>query len=273
MKIQIKDIDQNPIDYVSYWTIPTGSTDKAQFQLPILSGKIKGLPVEFDACIVASDLQGVVLEKDNDLLLGQSLVEHLDIIFEISFSHLNPKNVLVLLCGDNYANLIKRGESGSPFQVWKAFSDTFGNVVGIAGNHDIIKDTSEYRVGNRTLLLKETIEIKGLKIAGLSGIIGNPSKPFRLTEIDYFKSLEKLLKQKPDILLTHLSPADNERNLQGDENLSQKLAKHDILSFCGHSNWNEFNPIRFEKANVLNADSKCYIFENEKTATNSSHKI
>jgi hypothetical protein len=112
MKVKISKVETIPIESISYWTIPTGSVENAEFQLPIYSGEMEGLPNAFDACIVASDLQGVVIENEKELLLGEALAIHLQLTLNVYFESINHEKVLVLLCGDNYANLIKRGQSG-----------------------------------------------------------------------------------------------------------------------------------------------------------------
>ncbi len=113
--------------------------------------------------------------------------------------------------------------------------------------------------------MNEIIEIEGLLIGGLTGIIGNPQKNFRWQEEDYLKALSKLLREKPHILLTHLSPAVAELNLQGDERLNIILENgHETILFCGHSYWNYNNVYKMKNGTqILNADKKVFILIKE----------
>jgi len=69
-------------------------------------------------------------------------------------------------------------------------------VIGIAGNHDDFgSDLNQLKlIENVHFLENHLLEFDGLKIAGLSGIIGRTDKNFRLEEHFYLNSFEKLLK-------------------------------------------------------------------------------
>ena len=114
-------------------------------------------------------------------------------------------------------------------------------------------------------VLNEIFEIEGLKIGGLSGIIGRADKNFRLQETDYLKALSNLLSKKPNILLTHLSPQISDEGFQGDENITKILKNGNTTTlFCGHSHW-EYNKA-FDMKNetqILNADTKVFILTKE----------
>ena len=69
-------------------------------------------------------------------------------------------------------NLLKRGTSGNPINVWKEFSEIFKWTIGVAGNHDDFGDRIDElnQLTNVKLLLNETISVDKLTISGLSGI-------------------------------------------------------------------------------------------------------
>jgi hypothetical protein len=50
------------------------------------------------------------------------------------------------------------------------------------------------------------IEVDGLVLGGVSGIIGDKNKPFRVPELKYLQNLEKVVNKRPELLLLHESP-------------------------------------------------------------------
>lgn len=260
--LHIKDIEKEPIERISFLTIPQNSIEPSEYSLPIYKGKIEGLPENINAIVVTSDLQGVVIQNDENVLLGEILAENLKLIFDIYFPEIDRKETIVFLCGDLYTDLIKRGQSGNPTKVWEKFASVFGQTIGIGGNHDKFDNVEDInKIQNAKLLINEIFEIEGLRIGGLSGIIGRADKNFRLQETDYLKALSNLLSKKPNILLTHLSPQISDEDLQGDENITKILEKGNKTTlFCGHSHW-EYNKA-FDMKNetqILNADTKVFI--------------
>jgi Icc protein len=264
--MHITDIEKEPIERISFLTIPQNSIEPSEYSLPIYKGKIKGLPENISAIVVTSDLQGVIIQNDENVLLGEILAENLKLIFDIYFPKIDRKETIAFLCGDLYTDLIKRGQSGNPTKVWEKFASVFGHTIGIGGNHDKFDNIEDInKIKNAKLLINEIFEIEGLRIGGLSGIIGRADKNFRLQETDYLKALSNLLNKKPNILLTHLSPQISDEDLQGDENITKILEKGNKTTlFCGHSHW-EYNKA-FDMKNVtqiLNADTKVYILTKE----------
>jgi Icc protein len=162
--LRIDKIDALPFESIQYYTIPSGEIEAEIFSLPIYSGIINNLPTAIDAIIVTSDLQGVVKVKEEILLLGEYLADNLKTILDLYFSKIKKEKVLVLLCGDLYTSLIKRGDSGDPSEVWKKFSSIFGNVIGIAGNHDCFENGSDSlnKIDNICFLENGIVKYQGL---------------------------------------------------------------------------------------------------------------
>ncbi len=265
-KLKIIRINPEPIESIEYFTIPHGAMSTEKFQLPIYVGEIAGLPKSIDSVVVTSDLQGVCrFEHASDVLLGEVLAESLSLIYEMYLPQLNIHQSWAFLCGDLYANLEKRGSSGNPFSVWQAFAQHFAQVIGIAGNHDDFgADLNRLKqIENVHFLANDLLQLKGLKIAGLSGIIGRTDKNFRLEEQFYLKEKKKLLRQQPDMLLTHLSPHLAEYGFLGEPQLTRILEKYaDNLVCCGHSHWDTSQVVALKNdTQTLNADSKVFILQ------------
>jgi hypothetical protein len=231
--------------------------------LPVYTGTVRGLPAAISSVVVASDLQGVVLVRGEAVLLGEALVDYLALIYALHFPALAPEQTLALLCGDLYANPARRGESGNPIRVWNAFQSAFGCTVGIAGNHDDFgPDLAAVQALDKAHFLRHgTAAVHGLRVAGLSGIIGRPDKNFRLAEAPYLQGVAGLLRQAPHVLLTHLSPRMEAAGLQGEAHLTAVLtAGPRTLVFCGHSHWPTAHPQALANGTqVLNADGKVFI--------------
>ena len=163
--LHIKDIEKEPIERISFLTIPQNSIEPSEYSLPIYKGKIEGLPENINAIVVTSDLQGVVIQNDENVLLGEILAENLKLIFDIYFPEIDRKETIVFLCGDLYTDLIKRGQSGNPTKVWEKFASVFGQTIGIGGNHDKFDNVEDInKIQNAKLLINEIFEIEGLRI-------------------------------------------------------------------------------------------------------------
>jgi Icc protein len=262
--LEIVTIDATPLELIPYFTTAAANTEPSEHQLPIYSGTVRGLPPAISSLVITSDLQGVVsVGSGAAVLLGEAVVEYLDLVYSIHFPSFPKGEALVLLCGDLYANPAKRGESGNPFRVWEAFSAAFACTIGIAGNHDDFgSDLGRVQSLDRTHFLTQgTALAQGLSVAGLSGIIGRRDKNFRLAEDAYLKGVTALLRQAPHVLLTHLSPRIDAKGLPGEAQLTALLTKGPrTLVLCGHSHWPTVEPqVLANGTQVLNADSKVFI--------------
>jgi len=266
--LHIDKIDSIPIESISYYTIPAGEIEPGEFSLPIYSGTISTLPSSIEAIIVTSDLQGIIKAKEENLLLGEFLADNLKIIFDLYYSEVDKEKVLILLCGDLYTSLVKRGDSGDPSEVWIKFRSNFGNVIGVAGNHDCFESGSKdlNEIENVCFIEKGIVKFKGLTIAGLSGIIGRSDKNYRMPEAEYLKALSELLAKGPDILITHLSPEID--GFQGEPKMTSLLERYKTTTlFCGHSHWETNQPVFLKNGTeIINADAKVFILTTKNRA-------
>ncbi len=215
------------IDKISYLSMAPGGHKIIPYKLPIYRVKTSGIPMELDALIISSDLQGVVINDEKQVLLGEYLANHLKEI--MLMEELNPRKTGVLLCGDLYADLKERGGLGDVREVWYRFREEFKWVAGISGNHDSFGNEKDYIKFINTegiyFFTKGTRSIDGIKIAGISGIIGNPLKINRVPEDLYIDMLQSVIHENPDILLLHDSPNIKPLTQKGNTTLSEVLSK------------------------------------------------
>jgi 3',5'-cyclic-AMP phosphodiesterase len=187
MRILSVDIRGAPLDVIPYVSaIRGGGSELAA--LPVLRATVDELPADVAAIVVASDLQGVELTRQPGVvprLLGEVLAARLGDL--AARGRLPPLDQIgVILAGDLYAAISRRGGLGDVRAVWRAFAERFRWVVGVAGNHDHFGSPSdqaqfagEPRVG---LLDASVVTLDGLHIGGVSGIVGDPRRPFRRSE-------------------------------------------------------------------------------------------
>jgi hypothetical protein len=78
----------------------------------------------------------------------------------------------------------------------------------------------------------------GCTLGGVSGIIGDPSKPRRKSERRYLELLERVLRAQPDIVVLHESAELPEHRCLGKPSIRECLLRHPpTLVVCGHCHW------------------------------------
>lgn len=244
--MQILKIHEHPFSSLSYVNAaPGGGTVLAT--LPISRAEVDRLPPSIDALLVTSDLQGVVVGAPPDreiALLGCALADHYLALAANDHSLPPADRVGVILAGDLYSapGGDVRGATGDVRAVWYRFADHFAFVAGVAGNHDLFGTPKERRrfEGEPGIhLIDGTVaEISGLRIGGVSGIIGESAKNERKRE-DYFLSLlADVLEQQPDFVVLHQGPDGGEGRLRGHSGVRELLAAAaPMLTVCGHAHW------------------------------------
>ncbi|MCL1696864.1 MULTISPECIES: hypothetical protein [unclassified Lysinibacillus] len=268
--LKIVDIAKEPLEKLPYITAASKGAGISYEWLPIYWGEVLGLPEELDALIVASDLQGISGHKHKQAeeipkLLGEELAEVLSLLFQIHLPDVDPAKVMVCLCGDLYTDLTKRGASGNPLPVWRAFQSHFGFVTGISGNHDLLTNKEQTELDSTSGIYYFSdggaIMHANLAVAGLGGIIGRVDKPNRMREVDYLEKLRGILRQAPDILLLHESPEICPQGLHGNPLIWNELQNAaELLVCCGHVHWEIPLVETSEGLQILNADSRAFIF-------------
>ncbi len=267
--MRIVDFPSAPMTEFLYLNAGRGAGAFYQDRLPIHHTQVNQLPEGLDAVIVAADLQGRERFQEANggplRLLGEVVPQRLiDEIFpELGLT--DPFRVAAFLAGDFYTvpALDKRGGTGDVSSVWKAFGENFAWVAGVAGNHDTFgenRDASPRFPGHLHYLDGDTIELCGIRLGGISGIIGNSSRHQRRSEDDYLFTLELLLEENCDVLLMHDGPEGLEPSQRGSLGIRTLLEEsQDALVIRGHSHWDD--PfIQFNNGlQVLNVDARIVV--------------
>lgn len=258
-----------PIHEFRFLNAGRGSGDFYEDQLPVHHARVERLPEGLKALVVTADLQGRETFEDSGgrplRLLGEVLPQRLieEVLPELGLD--DPLQVGALLAGDFYTvpALDKRGGTGDVSGVWNEFRQWFAWVAGVAGNHDVFGDQKKVqpdRFDRMHFLEGDIAEIDGVRIAGLGGIIGKPTKPQRRTEEDYVRTLTSLLCGHPDILLMHDGP-DGLENAQPGNSMIRNLLQEEPpgLVIRGHSHWS--NPFAEFSCGlqVLNVDARVVV--------------
>lgn len=277
MKISLDEI--NTIEKYSYLEIGRGQTSNGKpiiirKELPIYLGEFENTETNIDFLIICSDLQGITKKESEYKLVGEELPEFLNLLIKIEISEIENPSIGVILCGDLYTNLEKRGSSGDVRTVWHKFNEYFDWVTGVAGNHDKFGNQLEMKEFKSTenihLLHKEIINLDKLKIGGISGIIGREGKLNRIDEKDYLDSLKKLLKKNLDFIVLHETPDFPNLNFIGNEKIREVIEKgNESIICCGHCFWEKTLIELKNKSKILNVDSKVVILKNLNTKTRS----
>jgi len=212
---------------------PGGGT--MQTPLPFLRGTVDGLSLKGGALVATADLQGRVEIGRSALLAGHWLAETLRQIQEASGLP-PPSACLGVLGGDFYAvpDAAKMGGTGDVTIVWDGMRRCFGALGGVAGNHDLFADNGS----PEGALDGDCVELAGIRIGGVSGIVGQPRKENRRTETQYRDLLTRVVMKRPNVLVLHLPPHVDEE-CPGDPMISatlQELRFHGLV-VCGHKRW------------------------------------
>ncbi len=264
--MRIVSIKDTPLWEIPYQTAgPDGAVHTRT--LPVLRGIVDELPPGVAALVACSDLQGLEMPRDTGTarrLLGEVLVQNLALLGEMGQAP--PTNEIgALLLGDFYAgpDLTSRGLHGDVSPVWSAFAEHFRWVVGVAGNHDAFASENTARRNAAYLLDGEVIALDGLRIAGVSGIIGDTKKGrlWRRSEAEFMRAVDKVLRSDPALLLLHQSPEVSDAGLPGHPTLYAPLADHpNLLTICGHVHW----PIPLttlpKGGQIVNVDAQAILF-------------
>jgi Icc protein len=232
-------------------------------QLPILFGVVDTLPVGLQAVVCLSDLQGVEplwSANETPRLLGHRVVEELGLLAGVGVTP--PAEATgIILAGDLYAasTADQRGVEGDVLPVWRAFQTAFRWVAGVAGNHDRFEKEPGQDSG-MYYLDGTTCSVDSLRIAGIGGIIGNPTKRLRRTEVDYTATIRKLAQSRPDILVVHESPAIVENGFLGSTAIRTALERLSFpLIICGHTRWSHPLVELLNGSQILNVDSRVIV--------------
>ena len=269
--MKIKSIDYEPFHNIRYKTSgfnPKGEGVRTNF-LPFFKVTVEQLPEGVDAIVATSDLQGREMGKANRLL-GEYVVDEL---VRLSGEGVIPTIDAAFLTGDLYdhPDCRKLGGSGDVSSVWRAFSDAFPVTFGVHGNHDVITDKKALKgaKGHPTIALDGHSDdyFSDLKVGGVSGIIGKPTKNQRKTPEQFYSYLDKVLSHRPDVLLLHHGPDNLSPRQRGDDAVRERFEKSKAggLVLFGHCHWSAEDMWGKQgNKDVLNIDGRVIVFVEEK---------
>lgn len=228
-----------------------GGGRSGDMPLPFFHATVDALPAGLDALVICSDLQGRVGSR----LLGVATVDALVALGEQGALP-PPAATGVLLAGDLYAapKADERGASGDVTPVWDAFEERFRWVTGVLGNHDTLAAWHRARVLDGNILERD-----GLRIGGVSGIIGKPTKPMRKTEAAFTAALRAVL--DADVVVLHEGPEIPERRLLGHPAVRRTLdqASPPPLVISGHCHWPTPFVVLPSTLQILNVDGRVIV--------------
>jgi Icc-related predicted phosphoesterase len=238
--------------------------------LPIVRARVDALPASLDALVLASDLQGVVFSprfEGQSVLLG---VELAGVLFDLAEEGVLPEaaSTGVILAGDLYSapSGDLRGATGDVRDVWLTFALTHRWVAGVGGNYDLFGDPGEQRrfeASERIHLLDgSVVDLDGLRIGGVSYVMGDPNKAGRREPDDFLAALELVLEQRPDILVLHEGPSGHAQQRGNLEIRARIAARPPPLVVCGHVHWDE--PLAtIGTSQVVNVDGRALVLSRD----------
>lgn len=252
--MKIIDLELRPFHQLDYRSSGPGGVER-QVAMPFHRAWVDAMPAGVQCLVALSDIQGRELDWNRNRLVGEAVAEELALLQELGEI---PAVDAVLLAGDlfDYPDCHKLGGTGDVTLVWNAFAIAARAVIGVQGNHDTIE---EELAPNAIALDGQVRECAGLRIGGVSGIIGRGDRHHRRGEIAYRKLLQNTLATKPQILLLHQGPDDPDRNQPGDPSVRDYLKNHgSSLVVFGHKHWHQ--PLQDLGGNqLLNVDHRLVV--------------
>jgi 3',5'-cyclic-AMP phosphodiesterase len=266
--MRISGIEAAPFHRLPYSLSASGKSPRCE--LPFFRAVVDGLPDSLDAIVATADLQGVADAGGTLAGLGEAV--------SVAIERLRgdgrlpaPDRTVVVLAGDLHA----RAGEDDVLPVWRAFGSVCRWVAGVAGNHDRIGPVACHAIArealsdlNAHLLDGATVEVDGIRVGGLSGIISSADGPWHRQESDYSTALSSLMKQRCDLLVLHDGPNVAGTDLPGWPSVRRVLeAAAPVLVIRGHDHWPD--PVA-ELANgtqVLNVEGRVVVLRRRSGGT------
>ncbi|MDO6766081.1 metallophosphoesterase [Agarivorans sp. 1_MG-2023] len=249
------EVSEDPFYELEYRSSGQGGKVR-EVVLPFYKAIVDELPDGITSFVISSDLQGREQNKKTNRLVGEVVAEELSLLSELGEI---PSISFVALAGDfyDYPQLHKVGGTGDVTNVWNAFAKEFPFVVGVLGNHDIVKE--QHLASNTIVLDGSSKKYLGVRIGGVSGIIGRSDRNQRKSKQEFMSALAKVTTVKNDLILLHQGPEDTSNSQLGDlEITNYLLSKSKSIVAFGHSHWSK--PfIEIGKNQVLNVDKRLYL--------------
>ncbi|WP_318493290.1 metallophosphoesterase family protein [Photobacterium leiognathi] len=254
--IEIVKIEKKPFTTIQYQS--SGREGPRHMFLPFFYAEASGLPEGLNTIVATSDLQGRV----DGQLLGYKLIEKL-LMLQKCEGHID----LLLLAGDLYddESLKKLGATGPVTNLLNAFALNFDCVIAAHGNHDEVQ--ADKLNSSLIVLDGEVGNLMGLKVGGVCGVIGKPTKNQRKSPDVFFKAFDRVI-SKSDLIVMHQSPRGESPGQKGDEHTAEIMRnKGHSLIVSGHCNWGESHISLMGRNQILNVDSKVIVIKRAKKRT------
>jgi len=271
--MKIITIDSSPFDSITYARVKGQNLGVERAELPFYFISVDRLPQGLSAIIATSDLQGIEITSEEgniakvkERYLGHAVIEKcVSVLQKLGIS---SKKTGVLLAGDFHSDtsLKKRGGYGDVRDVWMAFHEQFKWVAGVAGNHDVFGSPKELKAFRQLrklhLLNGDSVVVDGIRVSGVSGVIGKISKPWRHKERDHLALIDQASKDSPRFLLLHEGPDLPEYGLTGNSVIRKHLERcKPTTVICGHRNWpgNSVQSLN-NGMKIINIEGKVIVF-------------
>lgn len=165
----------------------------------------------------------------------------------------------VVLCTGDMAGDGTMGGDGDPIGAYRSILEHAFALYFVQGNHDT-ENPAVYELRNRdgTPCCVHGLCIDTIigKVAGVNGIIGNPSKQHRTTKDAYTAALRRVLSGGPDILLTHQPPRLEPEASTVDTKYEGYPPQAVPLHICGHYAYEPNYRVQTAHGIILNCDNR-----------------
>ncbi len=236
--LDVVEVESTPAFVLRALNAGPGRTGPEEVEVPVLLGRVAGLPRALGALVLGSDLQSIVVQSDGTRLTGEAAA---DLLADLGDAGVLPPpgRTGVVLAGDLWSepDCGRRGGRGDVRPVWRAFARRFRWVAGVAGNHDAFgapHEVARFAREPGVHLLDpaaaggtdgdHVVDLDGLRLAGVGGIAGDPTRPARRWPEDMATRLAQAHAARPDLVVAHEGPDDPARGWRGAAHVREALA-------------------------------------------------
>jgi hypothetical protein len=255
--MRVLSLEHEPFHAVRYAVGPSSSKG-ADSILPFHHGSVDGLPPGLDAVIAAADLQGFSSASPCEPL-SMAVARALQRL-QVSGILPGPDRIPCILAGD----LHPRADVGDVRGAWTSFAAMCRWVAGVAGNHDAFSESvtaAAARLGpEMTLLDDSVVERDGLRIGGVSRIIGTTGGPWVRSEREFCTVVAGIAGPGLDALVCHDGPIGSSPQQPGWPSVRRVLeAAPATLVIRGHDAWRSPLAVLDNGCQVLNVESRVVV--------------
>ena len=201
--VRVLSVEPQAMHEIAYRCTGTGKVCRVR-TLTVLRGQVDVLPAPLQGLILTSDLQGMGLENDDTGLLGEVLAEELA---DLSDQRLLPPRSAMgdLFAGDLYSTPEATGW-GVSGDVWPVCGPLENGSAGCAVFTATTIGLEQASLPSGALLFLESglhfldadqIELDGLHVTGVGGIIGKPGRAQRHAEAEQRTRVQQDLERCP----------------------------------------------------------------------------